>query len=204
MLISPYLRSWQKRALDLSLMLISLPVSVPLLILIGIGVGLTEGWPIFFIQPRIGKDGKIFKIVKFRTMKPAADQEQEKYRHLNEADGPVFKIKNDPRFMGFGKWLARTGLDELPQIVNVLKGEMSFIGPRPLPIKEAQKLSASQRTREQILPGIISWWAVNGAHKMTFNDWMKSDRQYLAEAFIGDDMIIIRKIVIVMLRSWVK
>lgn len=104
---------------------------------------------LFFIQERVGQDGKIFRMYKFRTMYPGAERDRKKYQRLNEADGPVFKIKDDPRFTKLGKCLAGTGLDELPQIINVFKGEMSLVGPRPLPIDEETKIPAKWRLKRR-------------------------------------------------------
>lgn len=112
---------------------------------------------LFFIQGRTGKNGKIFRMFKFRTISPGAERDQKKYRHLNEADGPVFKIRNDPRFTKFGKWLAWSGLDEPPQVINILKGEMALVGPRPLPPDEERKIPRKWRyKRRTIKPGPTS------------------------------------------------
>ena len=102
-----------------------------------------------------------------------------KYLHLNEVDGPVFKIYDDPRYTKFGRFLSHIGLDELPQLVNIIKGEMAFIGPRPLPIEEAEKLPKKYQKRHQVLPGITSPWVVFGSHHLSFNQWMKLDLEYL-------------------------
>jgi lipopolysaccharide/colanic/teichoic acid biosynthesis glycosyltransferase len=134
--------------------------------------------PVFFRQKRVGLGGKPFTMYKFRTMRPGAEGEQKKYRKLNEANGPVFKIRNDPRFTQVGKFLAHTGLDELPQLVNVIRGDMAFIGPRPLPEAEARKLTSAQQKRHTIKPGIISPWVLDGYHRQTFDAWMKSDIEY--------------------------
>ena len=113
---------------------------------------------------------------KFRTMYPGAEKDQEKYRHLNEADGPVFKIRNDPRFTKFGKWLAWSGLDELPQIINILKGEMALVGPRPLPSDEEEQIPRKWRfKRRSVKPGLTSSWFIKGAHKLSFAEWMELD-----------------------------
>jgi len=159
----------------ISLFLITLPFlgGVSLLVV------LTSGCPIFFRQKRVGRDGKIFTMYKFRTMIPGAETMQKKLHVLNEANGPVFKLHNDPRYTRFGKFLAHTGLDELPQLYNVLRGDMALFGPRPLPIAEERKLKAWQKAREQIKPGIISPWILEGYHKQTFDAWMRSDIDYI-------------------------
>jgi len=112
---------------------------------------------------------------------------------LNEADGPVFKIKNDPRFTRVGKFLAQTGFDELPQFFNVLKGQMSLVGPRPLPVYETKRLKSWQKKRLLVLPGMTSPWIINGGHKLTFNEWMRSDIEYLkTKTLIGDIKILLK------------
>ena len=107
-----------------------------------------------------------------------AEALQKDLLRLNEMDGPVFKIRNDPRLTKFGKLLYQTGLDELPQLINVIKGEMSLVGPRPLPVYEARLLTKEQNLRLLVKPGITSLWIVNGYHKHTFNNWMKMDKDY--------------------------
>lgn len=132
--------------------------------------------PILFSQNRVGKDGKIFCLYKFRTMRVGGEREQEKLRKLNEADGPVFKIKDDPRFTRFGKWLARTGLDELPQVINVFRGEMALVGPRPLPVNEEKLIPGRWRQkRRSVRPGLTSSWVVQGGHNLSFSKWMELD-----------------------------
>lgn len=126
-------------------------------------------------------------------MKEGAEKQQLNLMHLNEADGPVFKIHNDPRYTKFGKVLARTGLDELPQIINVIKGEMSLVGPRPLPVKEAEKLTASQKKRHLVKPGITSSWVVKGPHSIPFKKWMELDLDYVYNASFHKDLSILVK-----------
>jgi lipopolysaccharide/colanic/teichoic acid biosynthesis glycosyltransferase len=189
--ISDYNDSPAKRILDIALSTICLIITSPLGLLISLLIKLTSDGYIFFLQKRIGKNGKVFKIIKFRTMTPNATKIQSYYKKLNEADGPVFKIINDPRFTKFGKILSRTGLDELPQMINVIKGEMSIVGPRPLPVQEASKLTAKQKVRELVKPGITSRWVVNGSHRLSFNKWMNLDLQYVENASLTDDLSII-------------
>ncbi len=126
-------------------------------------------------------------------MRVGAKDQQQSLRHLNEADGPVFKIRDDPRFTKIGKFLARIGLDELPQLINVIKGEMSLVGPRPLPVAEAIKLNQSQKIRELINPGITSSWAIKGTHSMKFNEWMRLDKQHILKASLLSDINILFK-----------
>lgn len=151
---------------------------------------------LFFIQERVGQDGKIFRMYKFRTMRPGADKDQEKFWHLNEASGPVFKIKNDPRFTRIGKWLAQSGLDELPQIINILRGEMAMVGPRPLPPREECQIHSKWRNRRRsVKPGLTSSWVVKGTHRLTFQQWMKLDMEDIEEkSFIHDTLVVIKTV----------
>ncbi len=141
-------------------------------------VAVTSGFPVFFRQKRVGKDGKPFIMYKFRTMVRGSEGKQKNLEKFNEAHGPVFKLYNDPRYTGFGKFLAHIGFDELPQLYNVLRGDMALLGPRPLPVAEERKLAPWQKEREQILPGIISPWILEGYHRTTFDAWMRSDIAY--------------------------
>lgn len=199
-----YGASLLKNILDDSIIFLSFPVLFLLFISISLGEFVGSGLPIYFLQKRIGKKGKIFKIIKFRTMVINASRIQGKYLKLNEADGPAFKIQNDPRFTKFGKILSRTGLDELPQFINVLKGDMSIVGPRPLPINEARKLSKRDKIRELVKPGITSSWVVAGQHGMSFKKWMELDREYVQNASFAGDLIIILKTAALVFRFMLK
>ncbi|MEK7801480.1 MAG: sugar transferase, partial [Pseudomonadota bacterium] len=128
-------------------------VSLPLIVVFSLLIILTSGFPVFFRQIRIGKNGKKFVMVKFRSMHNGADVMQPALLDQNEANGPVFKIHNDPRFTRIGAFLNHTGIDELPQLYNVLRGDMALIGPRPLPAAEAKRLKPWMRAREIVLPG---------------------------------------------------
>lgn len=147
-------------------------------------------FPLLYRQQRIGRGGKPFTMYKFRTMVVGADAMQKKLLHRNEADGPVFKIRNDPRFTRMGKFLSHTGLDELPQLVNVIRGEMALFGPRPLPVAEAVKLTKQQQERHRIKPGIMSPWVLDGYHSRPFDEWMKSDIRYVKEKSLWYDLIL--------------
>ena len=162
------------RVFILSLLIFSLPVQG----LISVAILLTSGFPVLFTQKRVGKNGKQFILIKFRTMRKGADQMQKDLRQRNEASGPAFKMRDDPRFTSFGKFLSHTGLDELPQLWNVLKGDMALFGPRPLPVTEVKKLKTWQRQRHTIKPGIISPWILEEYHRTSFDNWMKSDIVY--------------------------
>lgn len=167
--------------------------SLPIQFLIGIIILISEGWPVFYTQKRVGKDGENFNLIKFRTMVTNADELKVTLKLKNQANGPVFKIHNDPRFTKIGKFLSHTGLDELPQFINILKGDMSLVGPRPLPLSEAKQLTPWQKKRHIVKPGIISPWIVDGYHSTRFDDWMKSDIVYSQEKDIKTDLLLFVK-----------
>lgn len=166
------------------LFLFSLPLQGAMSFLIMV----TDGFPIFFRQKRIGKNNKIFTLFKFRTMVGGADRKQQSLRSHNESDGPVFKIHNDPRFTRIGKFLSHTGLDEFPQLWNVVRGDMALIGPRPLPVSEVAKLKPWMQKRHTVLPGIISPAVLSGNYHSDFDAWMKSDVAYAKEKSINGDI----------------
>ncbi len=151
-------------------------------------VRIEDGGPLFFKQERMGKDKKPFIMYKTRTMVVGAEKLKKKYLHLNEAGGPVFKIRNDPRYTKIGKILTRTGLDELPQLVNVVKGEMALVGPRPLPWDEAIKVPKKYQKRFSVLPGITSSWVVKGSHELSFDEWMRLDLRYVKNKSFWQDI----------------
>ena len=179
---------------------LTLCIVSPLLIIISLIIRVTSGRPIFYKQKRMGKGGKSFWMWKFRTMGIDAEKQQRKYSKLNEADGPVFKIKNDPRFTKFGKWLSRSGLDELPQLINVMRGEMALVGPRPLPVNEGKKIPAKYKRRFEVLPGMTSSWVVEGAHKLTFVRWMELDVDYVDKRSTRLDCVMLGKTSLMMLK----
>lgn len=155
-------------------------------------IKLTSSGPFLFKQKRLGKDKKPFVVYKFRTMVENAEHLRSKIYHLNEADGPVFKIDNDPRYTKIGKFLAHTGLDELPQLINIIKGEMAFVGPRPLPVTEAIKVPKKYDRRFSVLPGVTSLWVVKGADHSSFIKWMEDDMEYIKnKSFLYNLKIII-------------
>lgn len=165
--------------------------SFPLWFIFFACIKLTSNGPFLFTQKRVGKNKKIFTMFKFRTMINNAEDLKQKYLYLNEAHGPIFKIRNDPRYTKVGKFLARTGLDELPQLINIIKGEMAFVGPRPLPVDEAKKIPSKYQKRFSVLPGITSLWVIRGAHKLPFNKWMKLDLEYIQKKSLTYDLHIL-------------
>lgn len=172
-----FLKHFADRIIALSFLIIASPLLLIIMLLIKLTSGADE--PVFFIQNRAGLNGKTFALYKFRTMRVGADRELDSLRKLNEADGPVFKIKDDPRITRLGKFLRKFSLDELPQFYNVLRGEMSLVGPRPPLPDEVQKYDRWQRRRLSMKPGLTCLWQVMGRNKLDFNTWMKLDLEYI-------------------------
>lgn len=171
-----------KRMVDIAGALSALLLLSPILVAAAIAIKLTSPGPIMFLQDRMGINKRRFKIYKFRTMVPNAERFMAELAKHNEATGPVFKIKNDPRITPIGKFLRRSSVDELPQLLNVLKGEMSLVGPRPLPVRDYEGFSEDwQRRRFSIRPGITCLWQVKGRSGISFREWMLLDLQYMDE-----------------------
>jgi exopolysaccharide biosynthesis polyprenyl glycosylphosphotransferase len=169
-----------KRAMDIVISGVLLLLLCPLLIVTAIAIKLTSPGPVLFCQERVGLNKRRFWIYKFRTMVPNAEKLMAALEARNEASGPVFKIKNDPRITPIGKFLRRTSIDELPQLLNVLKGDMSLVGPRPLPVRDYIGFKEDwQRRRFSVKPGITCLWQVNGRSQVSFDEWMLLDLQYL-------------------------
>jgi exopolysaccharide biosynthesis polyprenyl glycosylphosphotransferase len=162
---------------------------------IAIGIRLTSPGAIFFRQSRAGKNGRPFTMYKFRSMDSDAEMRQAELAAFNQMDGPVFKIEKDPRVTKFGKFLRRTSLDELPQLFNVLKGEMSLVGPRPLPIYEVEQFaSTAQRRRLSVKPGLTCLWQISGRNKIkNFDDWVQLDLRYIDNWSLMLDLEILLK-----------
>ncbi len=170
-----------KRTLDISGALIALTIFSPIFIFTAIAIKLNSRGPILFRQKREGKDGRIFEILKFRTMRFGAENEQTELRakKSNEQDGPAFKLTNDPRVTRVGTYLRKVCLDELPQMFNVLIGDMSLVGPRPLPVQESQESKIWHRRRLEVLPGLTCIWQVQGRRDIEFDEWMRMDIEYI-------------------------
>jgi exopolysaccharide biosynthesis polyprenyl glycosylphosphotransferase len=183
-----------KRAIDFSFSLAMLLAFFPLLVGTAFLIKLSSPGPVFFRQERLGFNKRIFRLYKFRTMVPDAEQRMAALEHLNEVDGPAFKIKNDPRITKIGKYLRKTSIDELPQLVNVLKGDMSLVGPRPLPVRDYTGFSKDwQRRRFSVKPGITCLWQIGGRSKISFERWMDLDLQYIDQWSLWLDVKILAK-----------
>lgn len=166
-------------------------LSTPLWPILYLLVKIDSEGPFIFRQKRTGKNMKPFIIYKIRTMVKNAEKIQSKYKKLNEANGPVFKIKDDPRYTKIGKYISSLALDELPQLINVVKGEMALVGPRPLPLKEASKIPKQYHLRFSVLPGMTSDWITHGSHKISFERWMKLDVDYVKNKSLEKDLAIL-------------
>jgi exopolysaccharide biosynthesis polyprenyl glycosylphosphotransferase len=169
-----------KRLLDIFVSSLLLILLAPVFILVALLVKLDFSGPVFFVQDRVGLNKRRFRMYKFRTMVGDAEKKQSQLESLNEADGPVFKIKNDPRITAIGKFLRKTSIDELPQLFNVLSGDMSLVGPRPLPVRDYEGFNEDwQRRRFSVRPGITCIWQVGGRSSVSFEKWMELDLQYI-------------------------
>ncbi len=168
-----------KRAMDLLGAIAGLTLLSPVFALIGAAIKLDSPGPAFFLQTRVGLHGRVFRMVKFRSMVEDAEQRQDSLRELNESDGVAFKIRNDPRISRVGRILRKRHLDELPQLWNVLRGDMSLVGPRPLPANEAQGEQWWQRRRLTVPPGLTCLWQVREESRIPFQDWMRLDIDYI-------------------------
>jgi exopolysaccharide biosynthesis polyprenyl glycosylphosphotransferase len=181
-----------KRALDFVLSLVLLILLAPFLLIVALLIKLSSPGPIFFSQSRVGVNKRRFLIYKFRTMVSNAEKLLQELEELNEVSGPVFKMKEDPRITPIGSILRRTSIDELPQLLNVLKGDMSLVGPRPLPVRDYEGFREDwHRRRFSVRPGITCLWQVKGRSSIAFEDWMKLDLQYIDEWSIWLDLKIL-------------
>lgn len=189
--INKYYNSKRKRIFDLSLSIVLIFIFIPIFTVISFLIFFDDGFPVIFKQKRTGKNGKEFRLFKFRTMKKGSWKLQKKLISINEAPYPMFKIKDDPRFTHIGKKLSQLGLDELPQLINILKGEMSFIGPRPLPTNEALKLDHSWNFRHKVKPGILSKWAISNKRHLSLKEWKSLDIIGLKNGSIKSDVLLI-------------
>ena len=190
-----------KELIDIFVSILILFFFLPLILIISILIKIDSSGPIFFKQIRIGKDRKQFTIYKFRTMKMRSENRNESVMHLNEASGPVFKIKNDPRLTGLGKILRKFSLDELPQLINVFKRDMNLIGPRPLPDYEVEEMEDKfSLERHKVRPGITGLWQVSERENISsFENWVKLDLYYIDNwSLILDAKIIFKTISIIL------
>lgn len=180
-----------KRCFDIGASMMGMVLLFPLFIFIAIIIKLDSKGPVLFSQTRVGENGKTFKMFKFRSMQVGSEDLLNVLKEINEADGPVFKIKNDPRITRLGTFLRRTSMDELPQLVNVLKGEMSFVGPRPPLPCEVDQYTPYQRQRLTVKPGLTCYWQIRGRSNLSFDEWVDLDLEYIGRRNVALDISLI-------------
>jgi exopolysaccharide biosynthesis polyprenyl glycosylphosphotransferase len=188
-----------KRLLDFLMAVLLLVVLSPLFLIVALLIKLTSKGPVFYRQTRCGLGGRRFTVYKFRSMHPDADRRREELEALNEMDGPVFKIGNDPRCTTVGRFMRKFSLDELPQLFNILRGNMSFVGPRPPLPEEVEKYERWQRRRLRMPPGLTCLWALEGRSRLDFRRWMELDLQYIDNWSLALDWKIMLKTIPVVL-----
>lgn len=185
-----------KRLFDILISGIALILLSPLLLLLVIMVR-SDGGPAIYYQNRVGKNGKTFRIFKFRSMCVNADSPEmlAKLQAMNEMDGPAFKIKEDPRITKVGRFIRRTSMDELPQLVNILLGDMSIVGPRPPLVSEVKQYTEYQKQRLLVKQGLTCYWQCSGRNNISFDEWVELDLKYIRERSLWTDLKIILKTV---------
>ncbi len=185
--------SFVKRAFDFGASLVGLVCLSPVLLATAVAIKLESEGPVIFSQDRVGLNGKKFKMYKLRSMVSNAEELKEKLLEQNEMSGPMFKMKDDPRITKVGKFIRKTSIDELPQLINVLKGDMSLVGPRPSLPKEVKQFEPWMYERLQVKPGLTCYWQVSGRNNIDFEDWMKLDVKYVRERSLLGDLKLVFK-----------
>jgi lipopolysaccharide/colanic/teichoic acid biosynthesis glycosyltransferase len=184
-----------KRGMDLTIAGVALVGLSPLVALAAVGIVCASPGSPIFLQERVGKDGRPFKLFKLRTMFNGAHLDHDKMRAFSEVDGPVLKIRNDPRLHALGKLLRRTSIDELPNLINVLRGEMSIVGPRPPLPSEVADYDEFACRRLTVKPGITCLWQISGRSNVSFEEWMRLDNEYIDTWSPLSDLVILAKTV---------
>ena len=183
-----------KRLLDLAISAFAVVLLAPLFLVVALIIKLDSPGPAFFVQRRVGLNKRPFPLLKFRTMRVGSEAAIAELAHLNQADGPVFKIKHDPRVTAVGRFLRKTSVDELPQLINVLLGHISLVGPRPLPLRDVEGFAvAAQRRRFSVKPGITCTWQISGRSALSFERWMELDMLYIDQRSLGLDLLILAR-----------
>lgn len=185
--------NWLKRVTDLVATTVGLLIIWPFIVAIALAIKLDSPGPVLYRQERVGKDGRLFRIFKFRSMYTNADQRRAELGDLNEATGPLFKMRNDPRVTRVGRFLRRSSLDELPQLLNVLRGEMSLVGPRPPLPTEVERYEDWQLGRLRAVPGMTGLWQVSGRSEVSFHDMVRLDLHYIRNWSLSLDVEILWK-----------
>lgn len=182
-----------KRLMDLVGALAGLTLMLPLFPFLVLLIKLDSPGPLLFRQKRVGRDGRLFDCYKFRSMVVDAEAQKERLQHLNEATGAAFKIQHDPRITGVGRFIRRSSLDEFPQLLNVLKGDMSIVGPRPQIPSEVVQYTPRQARRLLVKPGLTCLWQVSGRSQLDFEEWMALDLEYVARRSLGFDLWVLTR-----------
>lgn len=180
-----------KRIIDLIFSILGIILLSPIMLITAIAIKIESKGPVIFSQIRVGKDGKHFKMYKFRSMVQNAEELKEKLLSQNEMSGPMFKMKEDPRITKVGKFIRKTSIDELPQLFNVIKGDMSLVGPRPNLPKEVAQFSEYHKLKLKAKPGLTCYWQVMGRSSIGFEEWMELDIKYIRERSIWLDLKLI-------------
>jgi len=196
-------QSWWllKRAIDAVLGIVLLILATPFMVIAAIGIVLVTGGSPIYSQERVGQYGRCFKMFKLRTMVKNAHELRDQLMHLNEADGPVFKIRKDPRLHPLGGFLRRTSIDELPNLINVVLGDISLVGPRPALPCEIEHYDSVARRRLLVPQGVTCLWQINGRSDVSFEHWMELDNRYIDQWSPLGDLVIIAKTVPAVLRK---
>jgi exopolysaccharide biosynthesis polyprenyl glycosylphosphotransferase len=183
-----------KRLFDVTLTLLAMPLFLPIMAVTAIAIKLDSPGPVFFVQQRVGLRKHLFPMFKFRSMQVDAEEQLKKIEHLNEAEGPIFKMSDDPRVTRVGRFIRKTSIDELPQLFNVLRGEMSLVGPRPMSIRDVDLFDTGiQRKRFSVKPGITCFWQISGRSNLPFSKWLELDLQYIENWSFALDLKILLK-----------
>jgi exopolysaccharide biosynthesis polyprenyl glycosylphosphotransferase len=191
-----------KRLFDLIMTLVAMPLFLPIIFFTAIAIKLDSPGPVFFVQQRVGLRKHLFPMYKFRSMFEDAEERLKEIEHLNEAEGPIFKMTNDPRITRVGRFIRKTSIDELPQIFNVLRGEMSLVGPRPMSIRDVDLFEKGiQRKRFSVKPGITCIWQISGRSNLPFSEWLRLDLEYIENWSFWLDMKILLKTIPAVLKS---
>jgi exopolysaccharide biosynthesis polyprenyl glycosylphosphotransferase len=182
-----------KRALDVVVSVVGLALLSPLFLAVAVAIRIDSSGPVLFRQKRVGVDEKVFVCYMFRSMQEEAERRQRELEALNEAKGPVFKMRDDPRVTRVGRFLRRWSIDELPQLVNVLKGEMSLVGPRPLPVRDFLRMEEAHKRRLGALPGMTGYWQTSGRSDLSFEEMVRLDLYYIENWSLSFDLKVILK-----------
>lgn len=197
----PIYYNFIKRVIDILGALFGIVLLSPIMLIAAVAIKMDSEGSIFFIQDRVGQNGRIFKMFKFRTMVIDAEELREKLAEKNEMSYPMFKIKEDPRITKVGKVLRKTSIDELPQFFNVLRGEMSLVGPRPNLPMEVNCFTEYHKQKLLVKPGLTCYWQVMGRNNIDFEDWIRLDLKYIEERSISVDLNLIFKTIKLLIRD---